>query len=117
MAGELVFFEVRVDHAEAARVFYGDLFGWRFAEDNFPGYYMVSGSVPGGGLNGTGESPGIHVYFNAPDIGESVRRVRELGGQAEEPVGIPSGTYARCRDAEGNSFSLWQGPEDGGVAS
>ena len=108
MAGELGFFEVRVDDGERGRAFWGGLFGWRFEEGNFPGYYMIPDSVPTGGLNGTGERVGLHVYFDVPDIGAGVERVRRLGGRADEPMEIPSGIFARCVDDQGVEFSLWQ---------
>jgi len=34
--------------------------------------------------------------------------VRELGGTAEDPVTIPSGSYAHCTDDQGVAFSLSQ---------
>lgn len=115
MSGELSFFEVRADDVGRARAFWGGLFGWRIEEGNFPNYYMIPDSVPTGGLNGTGEGTGVHVYFTVPDVRVGILRVRELGGRAEEPVEIPSGTYARCVDDQGVEFSLWQEPAGGGV--
>ena len=36
-------------------------------------------------------------------------RVRELGGEANEPAPVPSmGWFAICKDTEGNDFGLWQ---------
>jgi predicted enzyme related to lactoylglutathione lyase len=35
-----------------------------------------------------------------------VARVRELGGEADEPVQYPSGWAATCRDPEGVPFHL-----------
>ncbi len=93
---------------ERGETFWGGLFGWSFEEGNLPNYYMIPNSVPTGGLNGTGEGPGLHVYFSVPDITAGVERVRDLGGRADEPVGIPSGTFARCIDDQGVEFSLWQ---------
>lgn len=50
-------------------------------------------------------------------VAAGVARVRELGGQADEPVEIPSGTYsgtyARCRDDQGTPFSLWRAKAGG----
>lgn len=108
MAGELSFFEVRAADVERGEAFWGGLFGWTFEEGNFPNYYMIPDSVPTGGLNGTGDGLGLHVYFSVPDIRAGVERVRNLGGRADEPVEIPSGTFARCVDDQGVEFSLWQ---------
>ena len=38
--------------------------------------------------------------------------MRELGGKADDKQPIPGiGWFARCKDSEGNSFSLFQGDE------
>jgi len=65
---------------------------------------MIPDSVPAGGLNGEG----VGVYFDVSDIRAGIERGRELGGRAEEPVEIPSGTFARCVDDQGVEFSLWR---------
>jgi predicted enzyme related to lactoylglutathione lyase len=39
--------------------------------------------------------------------------VKELGGQSEEKMPIPKvGWFARCKDSEGNEFSLFQGDDN-----
>jgi predicted enzyme related to lactoylglutathione lyase len=121
MAGELVHFEVPADDTNRALGFYNGLFGWSFQDFEGPIEYHLTrvsartrGALhradQGGGI------PGIYVYFATEDIGEGVRRVRELGGAAEEPGAVPGmGWYARCADTEGNQFGLWQ--DDPGVAA
>ena len=52
------------------------------------------------------------VYFDTEDIEADVARVRELGGDAEDKQPIPHvGWFARCKDSEGNEFSLFQSDE------
>jgi predicted enzyme related to lactoylglutathione lyase len=35
--------------------------------------------------------------------------VQELGGEAGEPLPVPSmGWFSICKDTEGNEFGLWQ---------
>jgi predicted enzyme related to lactoylglutathione lyase len=52
---------------------------------------------------------GIRAYFDVDDINAGATRVRELGGQANEPGPVPGmGWFAVCRDTEGNEFGLWQ---------
>lgn len=114
MSGELVYFEIPAADAERARAFYGELFGWHFEESNFdPGYFMIPDATPMGGLSGGEESSSPWVYFGVEEIGAGVALVRELGGEADEPREIPSGYFARCRDAQGIPFGLWQTKEDG----
>jgi predicted enzyme related to lactoylglutathione lyase len=38
--------------------------------------------------------------------------VNELGGQASDPMPVPSmGWFATCADPHGNEFGLWQNDE------
>jgi predicted enzyme related to lactoylglutathione lyase len=55
---------------------------------------------------------GLVVYHGTDDIDASVARVREHGGEAEDKSPIPHvGWFARCKDTEGNAFSLFQSDE------
>jgi predicted enzyme related to lactoylglutathione lyase len=46
------------------------------------------------------------------DIDATLAKVREAGGSGEEKQPIPqTGWFARCKDTEGNSFSLFQSDE------
>jgi predicted enzyme related to lactoylglutathione lyase len=52
---------------------------------------------------------GIRAYFDVDDINAGAARVKELGGEANEPAPVPSmGWFATCKDTEGNDFGLWQ---------
>jgi predicted enzyme related to lactoylglutathione lyase len=49
------------------------------------------------------------VYFDVDDIKVGAARVKELGGEADEPQPVPEmGWFATCRDPHGNEFGLWQ---------
>jgi predicted enzyme related to lactoylglutathione lyase len=114
MAGKLVHFEVPADDTTRAREFYNGLFGWSFQTMEGPvEYHMAQVSEGlGAGLHRAdqgGGIPGIFVYFDVDDIREGAQRVRELGGDVEEPGPVPGmGWFARCADTEGNRFGLWQ---------
>jgi len=112
MAGEIVHIEFPSADADRAQRFWSGLFGWQF----------------GGGMEGmdyrmaqTGEGSGAAVfpaeersghpnfYFDTADIDASSAKVRELGGEADEPRPVPAmGWFATCRDPQGNEFGLWQ---------
>jgi hypothetical protein len=118
MASKLVHFEVPAQDTNRALGFYGSMFGWEFQE--YPGapggYHMTqTGEGQGGAIHGAADGggiPGIFVYFDVDDINAGAARVRELGGEAEEPGPVPQmGWYARCKDTEGNGFGLWQNDE------
>jgi predicted enzyme related to lactoylglutathione lyase len=52
---------------------------------------------------------GPRAYFDVDDINVGAARVKELGGEADEPGPVPgAGWFAVCRDPEGNEFGLWQ---------
>jgi predicted enzyme related to lactoylglutathione lyase len=115
MAGQLVHFEIPAQDTARAKGFYADLFGWKFQSYDGPMEYHMTqaGGDPGGGLypSQSGEKGPI-VYFDVDDIDAAVTRVRELGGEAEDKQPIPSiGWFARCKDTEGNTFSLFKSDE------
>ena len=60
---------------------------------------------------GGAAAPSITVYFRVPDIRAAVAKVRELGGDATEPVLLPSGWNASCHDDQGVAFDLWEAAE------
>jgi predicted enzyme related to lactoylglutathione lyase len=105
MAGELGYFVIPVGDMTRGRAFWGGLFGWQFE----PGdrYAHVNNTHPPGGLNAqTGTSP--EVWFKVADIKVAVVRVRELGGQADEPKKSDSGWSTACRDDQGTQFNIWE---------
>jgi predicted enzyme related to lactoylglutathione lyase len=112
MAGRLVHFELPAEDTGRAREFWSTLFGWTYETWEGPVEYhqTEAGGGPGGAIypSQSGERGPI-VYFDVDDIEASVKRVRKSGGKAEDPGSIPGiGWYARCRDTEGNAFSLFQ---------
>ena len=109
MAGELAYFEIPTTDAEQAQEFYGRLLGWEFAQGNFPGYHMIPNATPYAGLSAGEESRHPRVFFAVDDLEAAGAMVASLGGEADEPVQILAGTFARCRDDQGTHFTLWQG--------
>ena len=113
MAGEVVHVEFPSEDIERAQSFWSGLFGWAFADSGMPGieYRMAQVSeTSGAALMQTEDRPGHpHFYFGTDDIDASTAKVRELGGQADEKMPVPThGWFAACKDSEGNAFHLWQ---------
>jgi uncharacterized protein len=114
MEGQLVHFELPAQDAGRAKEFWQSLFGWKFRTWEGPvEYHMLDGFEPGGAIYPSETAgDGAVIYFGTADIDASIARVRELGGSAEEKHPIPAiGWFARCRDTEGNDFSLFQSDE------
>ena len=113
MAGKIVHFEIVAEDAQRAKEFYGSLFGWKFREWTGPVEYHMFEGEPGGAIYPYEERDGhFIVYFDTEDIDATIARTRELGGEAGDKTAIPGiGWFARCKDTEGNAFSLFQSDE------
>lgn len=110
MTGEIVYFTIGVPDAGRAQAFYGGLLDWRFEPGSVPDGYQIPDAKPPGGLHGGTDARGVQVYFAVEDIDAAVARVRELGGEADEPEHGGHGAYASCRDDQGVRFSLYVAP-------
>ncbi len=111
---KVVHMELPAAETARAKRFYESVFDWRFRSSDAPiEYHMTEGVEPVGAIYPRqGDEQGPIVYFDTDDIDASLARVRELGGEADEKQPIPEfGWFARCRDPEGNAFSLFQSDE------
>jgi|SRR6516165_1788961 predicted enzyme related to lactoylglutathione lyase len=112
MSGQIVHFEIPADDITKGTEFWGSLFGWQF--QGMPGpfeYYMTQLSEQTGGAITDMEpgKQGLRVYFDVDDINAGAARVKELGGEANDPRPVPSrGWFSTCKDPQGNDFGLWQ---------
>lgn len=97
-----MYYAIHAPDLARAKAFYAAVFGWTYRSDDH-----VEGSSPAGGL-GQGP-PRIDLYFEVPDIAAAVAKLRELGGEASDPVESKSGWSCL---AEGGDLALWQ-PADG----
>ena len=112
MAGKIVHVEIPADDTGQAKEFWGGLFGWQF--EAYPGpseYHMTQIAEQTGGAitNMEPAKRGLRAYFDVDDINAGAARVRELGGEASEPMPVPQmGWFATCTDPHGNEFGIWQ---------
>ncbi|MEI5097411.1 VOC family protein [Streptomyces sp. PmtG] len=102
----------------AAKDFYGELFGWTFAEGavEFGGYTQafkdgkaVAAVVPQ--MPGmAGQPPAWNLYFATPDIAATAAKVRDNGGTTVmEPMAVGDfGSMLTAQDPSGVYFSAWQ---------
>jgi predicted enzyme related to lactoylglutathione lyase len=111
-ARPVVHFEIGARDPERLRAFYAALFNWSIGDGPImaisPG---IGGPEPGpGGHIRQAERPGVSIYVQVRDLGESLVKAVELGGSAlSEPFDIPDGpTLAVIADPEQNQVVLVQ---------
>ena len=109
MDSEISFIEIGSGDASTTSAFLARLFGWDF---------HVMGQGPEGwfqmpaikaGMHGKDLAPSILVFFHVADMNAAVARVKELGGEASDPVEEQGfGHFSMCRDPSGVPFGLHQ---------
>ena len=102
---------------DAACRFYGQLFGWTFADAvavQAPGSYLIA-TLDGQDVAAIapatpGATPMWSTYVAVSDAGASAAAVQAAGGTvAIDPVDVgPGGRQAGCVDPGGAAFRLWQ---------
>jgi predicted enzyme related to lactoylglutathione lyase len=109
----MVHVEIPAGDTAKAREFWGGLFGWEFSEyEGSPTEYHMARVDDSSGsaiFAADGDARGPRVYFDVDDINAGRARVDELGGEAGDPMPVPTmGWFALCKDTEGNDFGIWQ---------
>jgi hypothetical protein len=113
MAGKMVHIEVPVADSGKGTAFWGGLLGLEFGEyGEGSDYHMAqideTSGIAVSGMEGD-QGSGPRTYFDVDDINAGAARVRELGGEADDPAPVPAmGWFATCTDPFGNRFGLWQ---------
>ena len=118
----VTWFEIGTDDPDAARQFYGEMFGWTFEVD---GNYSVITTGPGHTLQGgiqntasplpTGTPPTYAVpCIQVSDVAAMCDRTVDLGGKVIVPAtNTPPGiVYAHVADPAGNHIGLFTPPAD-----
>jgi predicted enzyme related to lactoylglutathione lyase len=123
MSNGIGWIEVGADRPEEAESFYGDVFGWTFADDDDSigpdgrPYRMVTGpdgGAPLGGFYGTGGKVPPQAIFLVlvADTEAACRQAEAKGGKVlvgpqREPNGL---VFARLSDPQGNLFGVFTPP-------
>lgn len=115
MGKKIVHVEFPAKDADRAEGFWEGFAGWTIGDSGMEGidYRMFQEEGWGGAVYSQQENEqGPVIYFGSEDIDADLAKVRDLGGSAEEKQPIPHvGWFARAKDSEGNSFSLFQSDE------
>lgn len=106
--------EIPASNLEAAKKFYGGLFGWKFTpvpEMNYTLYSPGEGEIGGGLFDPPPNVPRmITNYVNVDSLEASAKKVVELGGRlVTEKMDVPGhGSFRVFTDPEGNALCLWE---------
>lgn len=105
--------------AEAARDFYGGLFGWRYDKmpaDDVDYWVCWNGDRTNGGLikAPTEGMPSFwYPYFAVEEAGAAKERIESLGGSIHNgPIDVPNGRFAVAADPQGATFAVFSGDFD-----
>jgi uncharacterized protein len=114
MGKKVVHVEFPAQDADRAERFWEGVGGWTIEDAGMPGidYRMFQDGDQGGAVYPTMGEAGPILNYGSDDIDADLAKVRELGGEVNEKQPIPHvGWFARCKDTEGNPFSLFQSDE------
>ena len=105
------YIELPTTDIAATKQFYGDLFGWVFA-DWGPDYISFEGAGIDGGFRGDGkvkpEPNGVLVVLYADDLEDCLDRVTQSGGAITLPIfDFPGGRRFQFKDPSGNELGVW----------
>lgn len=111
-------FEIGAPDVEAAKAFYGPLFGWSFAPDGT--YTLITapgGAGPSGGIFGTGGNIPPYAVFvvQVADVAATSAQAEELGGKiVVAPKKLDDGmAIAYLADPNGSLFALFSPKPEG----
>ncbi|WP_131742225.1 VOC family protein [Actinomadura roseirufa] len=113
----VAWFQVGTEAPEEARRFYGDLFGWRFAQDpdDDGGYDLISyagAGEPSGGISRTSDPSANHATFMVlvDDVDAVCTRTEQSGGKVAVPAttGKSGLRFAHLIDPAGNRFGVFK---------
>ncbi len=111
-------FDLPASDFEKLKRFYGQLFGWKFTQDesSTENWSIVlpepdsCGEITGALVNRSAPDQPIGCYFSVPSVETASARIPELGGSVFVPKTAVAGQgyYACCLDPENNYFLLWE---------
>lgn len=114
--GKICYLELPATDVDRSTTFYSGLFGWtmRTRGDGAVAFDDAGGYVSGAFVTKRAAydaAPGLLVYVMVDDIEAAVVRVKELGGEIVQPVGMDAPEMtARFRDPGGNIIGLYEEP-------
>ena len=117
-ANSVSWFEIGAPDVDAAKAFYGPLFGWSFAPDGSYTVITAPGAErPSGGIFATGGNTPPYAVFvvQVDDVAVTAARSEELGGKTVvAPMTLEDGmVVAYLTDPHGAMFALFSPRPEG----
>lgn len=106
--GDVSYVTMVVADDEAAKDFYGAVFGWEWEPGSVPHAWGPVGAREFGIWGDRTQRPEVQLCYRVADIESAVERVRAAGGQAQSIERKPYGLMAECVDNQGAHFQLWE---------
>jgi predicted enzyme related to lactoylglutathione lyase len=107
MPHPVVHAEIRSNDPDAAREFFGKLFGWTYSAGAFPGYTFVDVGIDGalptaiGPLQGGDDA--VLFFVGVQNVAATLHRSEELGGRIIQPAQeVPGVTFGVFADNQGH---------------
>ena len=111
MGNPVVHYEIRAQDPDAARAFYGKLFGWTYPPGGEPGYTYVESGVAGGIPGGIGKAQAgtghVTFFVGVADVAASLAQAASLGATVVLPAThVPGVTFGLFADPEGHVIGV-----------
>ena len=106
------YLELPAKDLEAAKLFFGEVFGWSFI-DYGPEYTAFSNAGIEGGfyksdLSALSENGSVLVVFYSKNLQQIQSKIKNAGGEIIKPVfSFPGGRRFHFQDTNGNEFAVW----------
>ena len=111
MSNDVNYFEIGSPDAQAARAFYGGLFGWTFGEPSMPARYSMVENDKGGlwDTSAMGGTSWAIFYVQVDNVQAALDRAQELGATVAVPL-VDNGQieFAHLVDPHGSRFGIWK---------
>jgi uncharacterized protein len=103
------YIEIGTADSTKSSAFFKSIFEWSYTPMGSEGGWFQTPTMKAG-LHGNDPTPQLYVYFAVPDLAAAIIRVRDAGGQAEEPGPDEPGfgRFCNCKDPTGLAFGLHQ---------
>jgi hypothetical protein len=111
MAHPVVHAEIRSTDPDATRAFFGELFGWTYADGAYPGYTFVDpgveGALPTAISPLQGDRDEVLFFVGVTDVAATLAQAEQLGGRiVQPPQEVPGVTFAVLEDGQGHRVGV-----------